>query len=185
MGKFDVTSNLGKPRNGLERDAVQSFRELESAEKTAGIPELGKRFGQAMIDLHESLEHGDWMPALKRLGITYRKAQYWMDMVKWQNGERPNSPKKKPNDIQLSWDAAIRWLDRLKDKVAVARLKKNDPTGALAFARELSKLAAELRTKDDAKRRNHALVLQRTRPRGGSVAARANKERPHTAGGRR
>lgn len=27
------------------------------------------------------------MPTLKRLKITYRKAQYWMDMVRWQNGE--------------------------------------------------------------------------------------------------
>src|SRR5689334_15551905 len=33
MGKCDVTSNLGRPRNGLERDAVESYRELQSAEK--------------------------------------------------------------------------------------------------------------------------------------------------------
>lgn len=178
-GKFHVTSNL----KALVQEAKDSFQALEKAE---GTFEPGLRFGQAMLDLHHSLEHGDWMPTLKRLEITYRKAQYWMDMVRWQNGERPTSPKKKPNKVALSWDAASRWLDGLRHKVAIARLKKNDPKGAMAFAQELDKLAAELRAGDhDKKRRNHALVLQRKQPRSGSVAAGTHKGAAHTGGGRR
>lgn len=47
MGKFDVTSNLGRPRNDLERDALQSFRELEKAERAF---EPGLRFGHGIDD---------------------------------------------------------------------------------------------------------------------------------------
>lgn len=41
-------TGLGTARNDLEREAVQSFTELERAEK-GFVP--GLRFGQAMIDL--------------------------------------------------------------------------------------------------------------------------------------
>jgi hypothetical protein len=51
LGKFNVTSNLKRRGNDLERDAIESFRGLEKAE--AGF-EPGLRFGQAMIDLRES-----------------------------------------------------------------------------------------------------------------------------------
>jgi len=54
--KFDVTSNFKSSRKDMEREAVESFRALERAEKSAGIPELGKRFGKAMADLHENLD---------------------------------------------------------------------------------------------------------------------------------
>jgi len=69
--KFDVTSNCTNSRKDMEREAVDSFHALEKAEKAAGIPELGKRFGKAMADLHENLDHGKWMSTLERLGITY------------------------------------------------------------------------------------------------------------------
>lgn len=86
--KFDVTSNSRSSRKDLEREAVDSFRELERAERAAGIPELGKRFGKAMADLNENLEHGEWMKTLERLGITYRKAQYWMHIYKGKTPTR-------------------------------------------------------------------------------------------------
>jgi hypothetical protein len=182
MGKFDVTSNLGRPRNGLERDALRSFRELEGAEKAFGP---GLRFGQAMIDLNASLGHGDWMPTLERLGITYRKAQYWMHVVK---GEAPTGSKKNAGANKgkgaFSWEAASHWLDALRHKVA--RIRRTDPKGAFRFAQELARLAAELRTRgDDKKRRNHARLLQRVQPRGSRVAARAHAGGSHPAGGRR
>jgi len=72
--KFDVTSNFKSSRKDMEREAVDPFRALERAERAAGITELGKRFGKAMADLHENLDHGQWMKTLERLGITYRKA---------------------------------------------------------------------------------------------------------------
>lgn len=70
--KFDVMSNSRGSRKDLEREAVDSFRELERAEEATGIAERGKRFGKAMADLHENLGHGEWMKTLERLGITYR-----------------------------------------------------------------------------------------------------------------
>lgn len=48
--KFDVTSNSKNSRKELEREAVDSFHELERAERAAGIPELGKRFGYKIIN---------------------------------------------------------------------------------------------------------------------------------------
>jgi len=62
LGKINVTSNL----KALEREAIDSFRALEKAEKTF---EPGLRFGQALIDLRKSagIKHGEWMPTLQRL----------------------------------------------------------------------------------------------------------------------
>lgn len=68
LGKFDITSNLKGSRRDLEREAVESFRELERAEEAF---EPGLRFGQAMIDLHQNLKHGEWMDALERLAINH------------------------------------------------------------------------------------------------------------------
>ncbi|MFL6302845.1 MAG: hypothetical protein ACJ72H_04825 [Candidatus Sulfotelmatobacter sp.] len=182
--KFDVTSNSGRPRNSLERDALQSYRELESAEKSF---EPGLRFGQAMIDLNLSLEHGQWIDTLERLGITYRKAQYWMHIRK---GETPTGSKKKPgaddkNKVAFGgWEAASRWLIGLSHKVAI--IKKQQPKGAFLFAQELSKLAAELRAGYNKKKGgNHALVLQRVGQRNSRVATRTHKGKAHTRGGRR
>jgi hypothetical protein len=180
MGKLHVTSNLG--RKVLEKEARDSFRALEMAE--AGF-EPGLRFGQAMIDLRKSgIKHGEWMPTLERLGITYRKAQYWMDAVRWANGERPKKPVGKKKGL-FDWKAAEGWmqdwLQDLKSKVAI--LKKRRPKDAVIFAAALTSFASILR--HDKKRRNHARVLQRTQPRGGSVAARSHARRTHPARGRR
>ncbi len=141
LGKFNVTSNL----KSLEREAVESFRALEKAEK--GF-EPGLRFGQAMIDLRnsEGMKHGEWMDTLKRLGITYRKADYWMGMVMWQNGERPTSPRKPSikKKARFDWDEATDWLDQLKSKVNIIR--KHAPGAADRFANQLIQFAAELRS---------------------------------------
>lgn len=182
LGKIDVTSNL----KALEREAVDSFRALEKAEK--GF-EPGLRFGQALIDLRKSsgIKHGDWMPTLKRLGITYRKADYWMGMVKWQNGERPKKPVGKGKKTgPFDWKAAEGWmqdwLQDLKSKVAI--LRKRRPEDAVIFAEALTSFASILRH-DKKKRRGHAQLLQRAQPRGGSVASRTHARRTHSARGRR
>ena len=176
--KFDVTSNSRGSRKDLEREAVYSFRELERAEKAAGIAELGKRFGKAMADLHENLDHGEWMKTLERLGITYRKAQYWMHIV---NGKRPTGSKKRPK-ARFDWDAATDWLSHLKSKVDI--LRKSRPQGADGFAESLIRMARELRG-DDKIRREHANVLQRVRRGHSRVASAAHAGRPHSARGRR
>jgi len=139
--KFDVTSNFKSSRKDMEREAVDSFRALERAEKAAGIPELGKRFGKAMADLHENLEHGQWMKTLERLGITYRKAQYWMHIYK---GARPTGSKR-PEKGTFDWEAATDWLHQLKSKVSI--LMNSNPKGAEGFANELARVADELRDK--------------------------------------
>jgi hypothetical protein len=140
--KFDVTSNFKSSRKDLEREAVDSFRELERAEKAAGIPELGKRFGKAMADLNENLEHGEWMKTLERLGITYRKAQYWMHIYK---GKTPTGSKNRTDNARFDWDAATDWLHQLGTKART--LANSRPQGADGFADRLSRLAAELRGK--------------------------------------
>ncbi len=182
LGKIDVTSNLG--RKVLEKEAVQAFRDLENAEN--GF-EPGLRFGQAMIDLRNSpgMKHGDWMPTLERLKITYRKAQYWMDTVKWQNGERPTSPKKPSVKMKKSgrfdWEAATDWLYHLRKRVE--QLKRHRPQGVVGFAEELARLASDLQHGTKGEKKN--ALLQRKRPRGGSHIAAAHARRPHPAGGRR
>src|SRR5579864_2178404 len=114
--KFDVTSNFKSSRKDMEREAVDSFRALERAEKAAGIPELGKRFGKAMADLNENLEHGEWMKTLERLGITYRKAQYWMHIYK---GKTPTGSKNRTDNARFDWDAATDWLHQLGTKARI------------------------------------------------------------------
>jgi hypothetical protein len=178
LGKINVTSNL----KALEKEAIDSFRALEKAE--SGF-EPGLRFGQAMLDLRKSIKHGEWMPTLERLRITYRKAQYWMDMILWQRGERPTSPKKpsvKKKSGKFDWNAAADWLYHLRKRVE--QLKRYKPQGAVGFAEELAKLAHDLQH-DETKRGKKNELLQRKQPRGGSHIAAAHEGRPHPAGRRR
>jgi hypothetical protein len=142
LGKINVTSNL----KSLEKEAQDAFRALEKAEKTF---EPGLRFGRAMIDLRKSMKHGEWMLTLERLVITYRKADYWMDMVLWKNGERPSPRKpsvamKKKKGVH-SWQVADDWLDDLRNWVI--QLRKKRPEGADRFAQSLIQLAGELQKK--------------------------------------
>lgn len=154
--KFDVTSNSKNSRKDLEREAVDSFRELERAEKAAGIPELGKRFGKAMADLNENLEHGEWMKTLERLGITYRKAQYWMHIYK---GKTPTGSKNRTDNASEQQAAGCGRLRR----------------PAVALGRRSSR--------EEGKEMNE--LLQRQPPADGRMASGTREGGTHPAGRRR
>jgi hypothetical protein len=130
----DVTSNLETPKNAVEKRALDCFRELERAERNF---EAGLKFGQAMIDLHEDAKHGEWMDRLDRLGITYRKAQYWMAVVK----DKPISRGKQKENAKpaFDWDAAADRLEKLRDDVYMLKQKK--PQGSEVLFDPLASLS--------------------------------------------
>jgi hypothetical protein len=122
--RIDADVEFG-PKNDLERHAVECLREPELAELEL-VP--GTKFGQAMIDLRESLDHGDWMPTLERLGITYRKAQYWIDVVRGKH-QIPGGPMPRPN-MKPARQAAQLGTDQM-DEAALAEYLEDCQCGAI------------------------------------------------------
>jgi hypothetical protein len=162
---------------------VKSFGQLRSAEY--GYRKVGVAFGNAVVALRDEVKSRrgrDFMARLKELGISQEKARYWMAKAEGKQTDRHH------RDAPVGWDSAFECLKELRGKLVFLRKpshKAEFEARALAFAQELDKLAAELRSGDDRGRRNHARVLQRKQQAGGSHIAVAHGQPAHPAGGRR
>jgi hypothetical protein len=125
------------PRNAVEERAVRCFEQLEKAERNFAE---GMQFGQSMIDLREFLPHGQWMPRLKDLGISYAKARYWMAVA----DRRPiNRGKAKAAPAQpTSWDVATDKFEKLSS--GIVDLYSRQPDGFEGLVELLHELASTL-----------------------------------------
>lgn len=150
--KFGVTPNLDAPKTATERRAVATFKALQ--EKERGFTQ-GIEFGRAMIDLRKEMPHGQWMPRLKELGISYEKARYWIAVVEdrpTQRGKVAGKAGKISGDWdsgkaekQTAWDSAKDWntaaakLEPLVQQIEI--LMRDDPNGSALLIHHVERLA--------------------------------------------
>ena len=111
---------------------MECFAALQKAESefTEGI-----EFGKAARDLRDSIKsRGDknWMDQLKRLGISYEKARYWIAVVEGRPTQR-----KKAKEPVSDWEATMAKLKEAVDEVAIMR-------GDAAADDSLKEMVAEL-----------------------------------------
>ena len=69
---MDVEDLIGKVADGFERYQHADADRIAAALDT----------GAALIELRERLPHGDFLPAIRRLGIADRTARDWMRLVR-------------------------------------------------------------------------------------------------------
>jgi hypothetical protein len=142
-GKFGVAPNSA-PRTDVERRALEAYCQLQAAE--SDLKSVGVAFGHAVSALRKETGHGGWMPRLRELRISYEKARYWMAKAQHKPTDRHKDPdgETKKADRRFSWDSATDELDRLKNKI-YSELKGGKPQDVEGFARQLMRLAKELR----------------------------------------
>ena len=124
-----------QPISDAEKKAVECYAAFQKVDGKRH--EAGMAFGQAMIELHEELKHGDWLKRLDELKITRAQARYWMDKInKKKQTDRPETDSPQDN---FGWDAALDRLKQLSD--GIARLKRRDPIGHTLLSGEFEELA--------------------------------------------
>jgi hypothetical protein len=126
------------PNTDVEQRVVDCFEALKVAELDF---REGVEFGNAAIALRaERKPQKDWMARLEQLGVSYKKARYWIDIVE---EKKPAQGVKagKPGE-PFNWDDAMDELEALKNRVVM--LKKSKPVGGGKLVGPLTSLADAL-----------------------------------------
>jgi hypothetical protein len=131
---LDLRANLESPNTDVEQRVVDCFEVLKVAELNF---REGVEFGNAAIALRaERKPQKDWMARLEKLGVSYKKARYWISVVERKTTQ--GSKAAKPEE-PFDWDAAMDDLEALKNKVVM--LKKSKPLGGGKLVGPLTSLA--------------------------------------------
>lgn len=138
--EFGVAPNL----TDIEKRAVDLFGQFQAAERDR--LSVGIAFGHAVAALRDETGHGEWMPRLKELGISYDKARYWMakaegkptDRHKTDSEAEEQEPEAQENPV-LDWESVLDHLEAVKNEVYM--LRQAQPAGGGVLAGPLASLA--------------------------------------------
>jgi hypothetical protein len=142
------------PVLNAENEAVNQARALEVAE--GSLETVGRAFGEAMLVLRKATKNKDWMQRLKRLGINYHKAYYWINVVEGKSNNRHkryeqddvvlHKPRRSGGSSSsraaLSWEDAASRLNSLIDDIA--ELSAIEPAGKESLRETLERFAVLL-----------------------------------------
>jgi hypothetical protein len=147
-------SAIPNPVLDAENEAITKAKALEANE--GNLETAGRAFGEAILALRKVTKRKDYMVRLERLGISYDKARYWLNVVEGKSNDRhrryfeepvgvtPNRRKSRGSSAPkpADWPDLSLKLDRLVE--TIASLHSQNPASDETLLKPVERLAALL-----------------------------------------